>query len=90
VAFLYKYSTLNYEKQQRKLCLVLAVLVSLCYEVERQENLRAIKEIAMAIRKGASEQAKAHLNQRTQPPFRAYLVLPNSLDATFETFFTSR
>jgi len=28
VAFLYKYSTLNYEKQQRKLCLVIAVLVT--------------------------------------------------------------
>ena len=29
MAFLYKYSTLNYEKQERKLCLVLAVLASL-------------------------------------------------------------
>lgn len=27
MAFLYKYSTLNYEKQQRKLCLVIAVLM---------------------------------------------------------------
>jgi hypothetical protein len=35
VAFLYKYSTLNYEKQQRKLCLVLAVLVFLCSEEVR-------------------------------------------------------
>ena len=34
MAFLYKYSTLNYEKQQRKLWLVLAVLVPLCYTVQ--------------------------------------------------------
>jgi hypothetical protein len=39
VAFLYKYSTLNYEKQQRKLCLVLAVLLSTSYKmVERRED----------------------------------------------------
>ena len=48
VAFLYKYSTLNYEKQQRKLCLVLAVLLFPCYAGERRDDLSTIKEIGMA------------------------------------------
>jgi hypothetical protein len=42
VAFLYKYSTLNYEKQERKLCLILAVMPLTCdKKVKRREDLEA-------------------------------------------------